>query len=98
MAVAETLMHNYGVDSGAALEPGVVDVEVAADDPPRVRCLKPLFVAMTAAGDHDWAAARTALDDALTAGSEVTDTDLLGNLGNAALHLATTNQPIASTR
>jgi DNA-binding CsgD family transcriptional regulator len=87
MAVAETLMHNYGVDSGASLEPGVVDVQVAADDPPRVRCLKPLFVAMTAAGDHDWAAAHTALNDALAAGTEVTDADLLGNLGNAALHL-----------
>jgi DNA-binding CsgD family transcriptional regulator len=80
-------MHNYGVDSGASLKPGVVDVEVAADDPPRVRCLKPLFVAMTAAGDHAWAAARTALNDALAAGTEVTDADLLGNLGNAALHL-----------
>ncbi|HEX4685530.1 MAG TPA: AAA family ATPase [Nocardioides sp.] len=87
MGVAETLMHNYGVDSGASLEPGVIDVRVTPDDPPRVRCLKPLFVAMTAAGDHDWAAARTALNDALDAGIEVTDVDLLGNLGNAALHL-----------
>jgi DNA-binding CsgD family transcriptional regulator len=87
MAVAETLLHSYGAGAGPALDPGLIDVEVSPDDSPRVRCLKPLFVAMRAAGDHDWVAARAAATVALEAGRAVTDVDLLGNLGNAALHL-----------
>ncbi|MDX6325482.1 MAG: hypothetical protein QOK15_1836, partial [Nocardioidaceae bacterium] len=87
MAVAETVMHSYGTDSGATLDPKAIHVEVDAGDPARVRCLKYLLFAMTRVADGDWSAARAALDEALLAGSDVTDVDLLGNLGNAALHL-----------
>ncbi|HEX5562339.1 MAG TPA: AAA family ATPase [Nocardioidaceae bacterium] len=87
MAVAETVMHNYGVDSGASLDLGVLDLAVDADDPARVRCLKHLLVAMIQVADGDWAAARATLGQALEVGRDVTDVDVLGNLGNAALHL-----------
>ncbi|MDX6300556.1 MAG: hypothetical protein QOF53_1770 [Nocardioidaceae bacterium] len=87
MAVAETVMHNYGVDSGVSLELGILDLAVDAGDPARVRCLKHLLVAMTQVAGGDWAAARATLAEALEAGRDVTDVDLLGNLGNAALHL-----------
>jgi DNA-binding CsgD family transcriptional regulator len=87
MAAAATLMHSFGVDSGASLGPGTIDVEVDAADPARVRCLKKLLVAMTRAADGDWTTASAALDEALQTGQQVTDIDLLGNLGNAALHL-----------
>jgi DNA-binding CsgD family transcriptional regulator/tetratricopeptide (TPR) repeat protein len=87
MAVAETVMHNYGVDSGASLDLGVLDLAVDTGDPARVRCLKHLLVAMTQVADGDWAAARATLAEALEVGRDVTDVDVLGNLGNAALHL-----------
>jgi DNA-binding CsgD family transcriptional regulator/tetratricopeptide (TPR) repeat protein len=87
MAVAETVMHNYGVDSGASLDLGVLDLAVDAGDPARVRCLKHLLVAMIQVADGDWAAARATLGQALEVGRDVTDVDVLGNLGNAALHL-----------
>jgi DNA-binding CsgD family transcriptional regulator len=87
MAVAETVMHNYGADSGATLDPDLIPVHARPDDPPRVRCLKQLLVAATLATRADWGAARRALDAALLTGRDVTDTDVLANLGNAALHL-----------
>ena len=42
---------------------------------------------MTRAAEGDWADAVAALDLALATGEEVTDLDVLGNLGNAALQL-----------
>ncbi len=87
MAVAETVMHNYGVHSGASLEVDAIRVEVDQDDTPRVRCLKQLLNAMTLTAGGNWSDARAALQEALLTGLEVTDLDLLGNLGNAALHL-----------
>ena len=87
MAVAATVMHSYRVDSGASLDRDAIDVEVHTDDPARVRCLKHLLVAMTRVAGDDWIGARAALTEALEVGAEVTDLDLLGNLGNAALHL-----------
>ena len=87
MAVLATVMRTYGADGGTALEAGDIDVEVAADDPPRTVCLKHLLVAMARAVDGDWAGAVPALDLALNAGDEVEDLDVLGNLGNAALQL-----------
>ena len=39
------------------------------------------------AAEGDWSAAVAALDLALATGEEVTDLDVLGNLGNAALQL-----------
>jgi DNA-binding CsgD family transcriptional regulator len=42
---------------------------------------------MTQVADGDWAAARATLAEALEVGRDVTDVDVLGNLGNAALHL-----------
>jgi hypothetical protein len=87
MAVAATVMHNYGVDSGASLEAGTIPVEVDPDDTARVRCLKQLLTATTLAATANWSDARAALQEALLTGRHVTDLDLLGNLGNAALHL-----------
>lgn len=87
MAVAAAIMRTYGADSGAALADGDIDVTVHEGDAPRTACLKQLFVAMTRAGNGDWATAVTALDAALASGDAVDDLDVLGNLGNAALQL-----------
>ncbi len=87
MAVAETVMHNYGADSGSTLDVHTIPAEVHPDDTPRVRCLKQLLASTTLAAHADWRAARAALDEALASGRDVTDLDVIGNLGNAALHL-----------
>ena len=87
MAVAATVMHNYGADSGATLGADSIPVAAQPGDSARVRCLKQLFVAASLSLEGDLAAARKALDEALHTGRDVTDMDLLGNLGNMALHL-----------
>ena len=46
-----------------------------------------MFVAMSWAGQGQWSPAVTALDGALRTAEDVTDLDVLGNLGNAALQL-----------
>lgn len=87
MAAAAAVMHNYGSDSGATLDADTIPVRAEPEDGVRVRCLKQLLVAANLASEGDLAAARNALDEALHTGRGVTDMDLLGNLGNAALHL-----------
>ena len=87
MAVAAAVMGTYGADGGARLAAGDIVVEVAEDDPPRTVCLKQMLVAMTLAGEDDWTGAIGPLDLALASGHTVTDLDVLGNLGNAALQL-----------
>ena len=87
MAVAAAIMGTYGADGGARLAPGDIDTEVTETDSARTVCLKHMLVAMTRADEGDWAGAVAALDLALGAGEELTDLDVLGNLGNAALQL-----------
>jgi DNA-binding CsgD family transcriptional regulator len=91
MAVAAAVAHSHGVDSGARLQDGIIDVEPAVDDAPRTRCLKQLLVSTRhdIAGDRAVALTElhTALDTALGSPDTLADLDLLGNLGNAALHL-----------
>ena len=86
--VAAALMSTYGADSGTT----------ARRDRPRRRrhqrrhapgpaASGSCCVAMTQASAHDWAAGLASLRAALDAGADVDDLDVLGNLGNAALHL-----------
>ncbi len=87
MAAAAALLAAYGADSGSALDETVIPTEDAPGDAPRIRCLKRLVVAMTAASRSDWSAAAESLRDAWGTAAQVSDADVLGNLGNAALHL-----------
>ena len=56
-------------------------------DTPRTACLRLLLGTLTASADQDWARAAPALEQALEAGRQVEDLDVMGNLGNTALHL-----------
>ncbi len=87
MAVAAAIMGTYGADGGITLPPGDIDTEVVETDSVRSVCLKQMLVAMDLAAAGDWASAVAALDLALATGEELTDLDVLGNLGNAALQL-----------
>ena len=91
MAVAAAVAQSHGIDSGATLPADAIDVDVSARDPARTRCLKQLLVSTRhgIAGDHGAAltALHHAFDTALSARDARGDLDLLGNLGNAALHL-----------
>jgi DNA-binding CsgD family transcriptional regulator/tetratricopeptide (TPR) repeat protein len=91
MAVAAGVAQSHGVDSGARLALDAVDVDASPSDTPRTRCLKQLLVSIRhdIAGDRGAALLqlRTALETALSAPDSGGDLDLLGNLGNAALHL-----------
>ena len=87
MAVSAAIMTTFGVDGGARLAADDIDTVVTDADSPRTACLKQMFVAMASAGQGQWAAAAGALDGALKTGEYVTDLDVLGNLGNAALQL-----------
>ncbi len=91
MAVAAAVAHSHGVDSGARLPAGTIDVAVSPEDTPRTRCLKQLLVSTRHDIAGDRAAALSALlsaqSTALGAADTMRDLDLLGNLGNAALHL-----------
>jgi DNA-binding CsgD family transcriptional regulator len=87
MAVAAAVMRNYGADSGASIDTAGIRDDARLDDTPRTRCLVQLLMAMTAADEGDWDGALESLRHALVAGRDVSDVDLLGNLGNAALNL-----------
>jgi DNA-binding CsgD family transcriptional regulator len=89
MACAAALNRTYGADSGATLGPEVLTRLLAPTetDSPRTACLRLLLATLTASGDQDWAHAAPALDQALEAGRQVDDLDVMGNLGNTALHL-----------
>ena len=91
LAVAATVAQLHGVDSGARLPADAVVVDVTGDDPPRVRCLRLLLLSARsdAAGDPGVALRQLhrALDLVDGDPDSRADLDLLGNLGNAALHL-----------
>lgn len=89
MACAAALNRTYGADSGATLGTDVLTrlLTPTEQDTPRTTCLRLLLATLTASGDQDWARAAPALEQALQAGREVEDLDVMGNLGNTALHL-----------
>jgi DNA-binding CsgD family transcriptional regulator len=89
MATAAALTRIYGGDSGSALADDVTArlLTATGSDTPRTRCLRLLLAALTASAEDDWAQAVATLERARRAGPQVDDLDVLGNLGNAALHL-----------
>jgi DNA-binding CsgD family transcriptional regulator len=89
MACAAALNRTYGADSGATLGDEVLArlLTPGDADSPRTACLRLLLGTLTASGDQDWARAAPALEQALEAGRQVEDLDVMGNLGNTALHL-----------
>ncbi|WP_200949256.1 LuxR family transcriptional regulator [Phycicoccus sp. Soil748] len=89
MACAAALNRAYGADSGATLGADVLTEMLAptVTDTPRTTCLRLLLRTLTATGDQDWAKVIPALEQSLEAGREVEDLDVMGNLGNTALHL-----------
>ncbi|GAB3083470.1 hypothetical protein GCM10027080_36050 [Pedococcus soli] len=89
MACAAALNRTYGADSGATLGDDVLTelLTPSPQDTERTTCLRLLLGTLTACGDQDWARAAPALALALDAGRRVEDLDVMGNLGNTALHL-----------
>ena len=89
MAVAAALTRIYGGDSGDTLPDGLLAGLVTATDAdaPRTLCLRAVLDALTAAASGDWSRAVNRLDNALQIGRRLEDVDVLGNVGNAALHL-----------
>jgi DNA-binding CsgD family transcriptional regulator/tetratricopeptide (TPR) repeat protein len=89
MASAAALTRTFGGDSGASLPDEVMVhlLEPTDADTARTACLRRLLDTLTASAEHDWARATATLDRALDAGRQVEDLDVMGNLGNAALHL-----------
>jgi DNA-binding CsgD family transcriptional regulator len=91
MAVAAAVAENHGVDSGARLGDDTIDVTPAAADSARIRCLKQLLTSTRHDIEGNRVAAIEELKAAVATALEFPDSrvdlDLLGNLGNAALHL-----------
>ncbi len=87
MAVAASVARSHGADSGAVLPAGTVDIRDAADDTARTRSLKHLLLSSEHAMVGERAGAVAELQVARSAGRTTEDLDLLGNLGNDALHL-----------
>jgi DNA-binding CsgD family transcriptional regulator len=89
MACAAALNRTYGADSGASLGAEVLTslLTPTKQDTARTTCLRLLLCTLTACGNQDWARAAPALEQALEAGRQVEDLDVMGNLGNTALHL-----------
>lgn len=89
MACAAALNRTYGADSGATLGTDILTrlLTPTEQDTARTACLRLLLGTLTASGDQDWARAAPALERALDAGRFVEDLDVMGNLGNTALHL-----------
>ena len=87
MAVAASIAQGHGGGSGATLNSGLFDSAPAARDSPRTRCLKQLFGSTQLYLSGDLRSAIAELRAALETGRLVDDVDVLGNLGNAALHV-----------
>lgn len=89
MACAAALNRAHGADSGAVLPPDHLArlLTRTGQDTPRTRCLRLMLGTLTASAEHDWPRAIDQLEQALDAGRSVDDLDVLGNLGNTALHL-----------
>ncbi len=89
MRVAATLTHVYSADVHDN-SPAVPAGSPPVDEPAaiaRTRCLRRLLEATTADAAQQWEPALRALQAALDAAADIDDPDVLGNVGNAALHL-----------
>lgn len=87
MAVAAAVLSMYGADSGTSLDATTVPTDAEPGEAFRTRCLKQLLVSVTEASRESWATALASLRLALGSGVDVSDPDVLANLGNAALYL-----------
>src|SRR5207237_1126517 len=64
-----------------------VTARLGPDGPPRIRALTQLLLSMTLAAQGEWSPAVAALALGVGPGPGDLDSDVVGNLGNAALHL-----------
>lgn len=87
MAVAASVLRVYGADSGEVLDPSAITMRLSSSTQPRIRALRQLLLSMTLAAEDEWAGALAALAAGLDSGVGNLDSDVLSNLGNAALHL-----------
>jgi DNA-binding CsgD family transcriptional regulator len=89
MACAAALNRTYGADSGATLAADVLTrlQTPTGEDTARTASLRLLLRTLSASADMDFVRAAPALVQALEAGRQVEDLDVMGNLANAALHL-----------
>ena len=88
--VAATLTRMFDADTSAAPDAGPIPEQLTHErpgDPARTRCLRLLLAANIADTAGAWAPALRSLHAAVDASAEVEDSDVLANLGNAALHL-----------
>lgn len=86
--VAAALTHTFNGE--ATIGPDGIPASVLQEAPSetaRTRCLRLMLVAIVADGSAQWGTALESLHDAVAAAREVADADVIGNLGNAALHL-----------
>ena len=87
LAVSAALLSTYGVDSGTTVDVTTLAKHAIAGDTARTRCLGHLLNALTHASSGEWAPGLASLRQALDAGADIGDLDLLSHLGNTALHL-----------
>jgi DNA-binding CsgD family transcriptional regulator len=87
IASAAAALRVYGADSGARLDPVTITTSLGPDVPRRLQALRQLLMSLTCAADEDWAHAIDSLALGLAQGPANLDSDVLSNLGNAALHL-----------
>ena len=87
IASAAATLRVYGADSGARLDPSLITSQLASDGSRRIQALSQLLQGLTCAADDDWVGATNALALGLAPGPADLDSDVLSNLGNAALHL-----------
>lgn len=87
MAAAASVLRVYGADSGANFNPAAITAHLGSDGAARTQALLQLLRSMTLAADGQWSPAITALAQGRDSESGDLDSDVLGNLGNAALHL-----------
>lgn len=89
MWLAATLTHTFNDDATVDLTNDIPPraVEPQPGDNDRTRCLRHLLASTTADAAGDLESAVHSLQAAVSVGSEVADPDVIGNLGNAALHL-----------
>ena len=87
IAAAAAVLRVYGADSGARLDPVEITSRLDPAAPPRLRALEDLLLSMTAAANGEWSQAVAALVHGAESGPGAFDSDVVSNLGNAALHL-----------
>lgn len=87
MAAAASVLRAYGADSGATADPTDITTRLGLNGPPRMQALTQLLRSMTLAADGQWIPAIAALSQGMQTATDELDSDVLSNLGNAALHL-----------